>query len=88
MHVSHLSLSPSHFETKSADETEKKVELFASVATAFAKNDFPVPGGYKIKYDETIYIGKQETANCNFTWKQCCAIKYLQLYVTAVCYSL
>lgn len=29
--------SPSHLDTKSEDETEKKVELFASVATAFAK---------------------------------------------------
>ena len=54
MHASYLSLSPSHFETKSADETEKKVELFASVATAFAKNDFPVPGGCKIKHDDTV----------------------------------
>lgn len=37
--------SPSHLDTRSEDETEKNVELFASVATAFAKNDFPVPGG-------------------------------------------
>jgi len=37
--------SPSHLDTKSEDETEKNVELFASVATAFAKYDFPVPGG-------------------------------------------
>jgi hypothetical protein len=37
--------SPSHFDTKSDDETEKKVELFASVATAFARYDLPVPGG-------------------------------------------
>lgn len=29
--------SPSHLDTRSEDETEKKVELFASVATAFAK---------------------------------------------------
>jgi hypothetical protein len=38
------SLSPIHFEIKSLELTEKKVE-FASVATAFAKYDFPVPGG-------------------------------------------
>lgn len=38
--------SPSHLLTKSDDETDKKFELFASVATAFAKYDFPVPGGY------------------------------------------
>jgi hypothetical protein len=37
--------SPSHFDTKSDDETEKKVELFASVATALARYDLPVPGG-------------------------------------------
>mmetsp|Transcript_3165 Transcript_3165/g.4630 ORF Transcript_3165/g.4630 Transcript_3165/m.4630 type:complete len:255 (+) Transcript_3165:571-1335(+) len=36
--------SPNHFETRSALDTEKKVEL-ASVATACAKYDFPVPGG-------------------------------------------
>lgn len=29
--------SPSHLDTRSDDETEKKVELFASVATAFAR---------------------------------------------------
>lgn len=44
---SYLSDSPSHFDTKSDDETEKNVELLASVATAFAKYDFPVPGGYR-----------------------------------------
>jgi hypothetical protein len=33
----YLSLSPSHFETKSDDATERNVELFASVATAFAR---------------------------------------------------
>ena len=43
--VSYLSDSPSHLETKSEDDTEKNVELFASVATAFAKYDLPVPGG-------------------------------------------
>ena len=40
----YLSDSPIHLETKSEEETEKKVEL-ASVATALAKNDLPVPGG-------------------------------------------
>lgn len=30
---------------RSEEETEKKVELLASVATAFARYDFPVPGG-------------------------------------------
>ena len=37
--------SPSHLETRSEEETEKNVELLASVATAFARYDFPVPGG-------------------------------------------
>ena len=44
----YFSLSPSHLETRSAEDTEKNVELFASVATAFARNDFPVPGGCKM----------------------------------------
>jgi hypothetical protein len=39
--------SPSHFDTKSDEDTEKKVEFEASVATALAMNDFPVPGGPK-----------------------------------------
>lgn len=33
----HFSLSPSHLDTRSEEDTEKKVELFASVATALAK---------------------------------------------------
>lgn len=41
----YFSDSPSHFETRSLLETEKNVELFASVATALAMKDFPVPGG-------------------------------------------
>ena len=47
--ISHLSLSPSHFDTRSDDDTEMNVELFASVATAFARYDLPVPGGYGTK---------------------------------------
>lgn len=43
-HRLYLSDSPIHFDTRSDDETEKKVEL-ASVATALARNDLPVPGG-------------------------------------------
>ena len=39
-----FSLSPTYLDTKSAEETEKNVES-ASVATAFAKYDLPVPGG-------------------------------------------
>lgn len=38
--------SPNHFDTKSDEDTEKNVELLASVATALAKYDLPVPGGY------------------------------------------
>jgi hypothetical protein len=37
--------SPNHLLTRSDDDTEKKVELLASVATAFARYDLPVPGG-------------------------------------------
>jgi len=48
----YFSLSPSHFDTRSEDDTEKKVELPASVATAFAKYDFPVPGGCT----ETLHV--------------------------------
>ena len=33
--------SPNHLDTKSDEETEKNVELSASVATAFAKYDLP-----------------------------------------------
>ncbi len=39
-----LSLSPCHFDTRSEDDMAKNVES-ASVATALAKNDLPVPGG-------------------------------------------
>ena len=45
--TTYFSLSPSHLDTRSEDLTEKNVELLASVATAFAKKDFPVPGGCK-----------------------------------------
>lgn len=41
--------SPSHFDTKSDDDTEKNVELFASVATALARYDLPVPGGWGVQ---------------------------------------
>ena len=40
----YLSDSPTYFEIKLEEETEKKVPS-ASVAQAFAKNVFPVPGG-------------------------------------------
>lgn len=43
----YFSLSPSHLDTRSEEEMEKKVELLASVATALARKDFPVPGGPK-----------------------------------------
>lgn len=43
----YFSLSPSHFDMRSEEETEKNVELLASVATALARYDFPVPGGPK-----------------------------------------
>ena len=37
--------SPSHLDTRSELEMDKKVELFASVATALARYDLSVPGG-------------------------------------------
>ena len=43
-YLTSLSDSPSHLLTKSEDEIEKKVPS-ASVAQAFARYDFPVPGG-------------------------------------------
>ena len=39
------SLSPCHFETRSEAEIDRNVELLASVATALARYDLPVPGG-------------------------------------------
>ena len=35
--ITMFSDSPCHLDMRSADETEKKVELFASVATALAR---------------------------------------------------
>ena len=39
--------SPNHFDTKSDEETEKNVELSASVATALARYDLPENQGKK-----------------------------------------
>ena len=53
---SYFSLSPCHFETKSDEDTEKKVDS-ASVATALARYDFPVPGGYwLVRYFNQIHL--------------------------------
>jgi len=46
--AAHLSLSPIHLLTKSELLTLKNV-LFASVATALARKDLPVPGGPYIR---------------------------------------
>lgn len=35
--LTHFSLSPSHLDIRSEEDTEKKVELLASVATALAR---------------------------------------------------
>ena len=43
--LTNFSDSPNHLLTKSEEDTEKKVELLASVAKALAKYDLPVPGG-------------------------------------------
>ena len=49
----YFSLSPSHLDMRSDEDTLKNVELLASVATALAKYDLPVPGGCKSKHDES-----------------------------------
>ena len=38
---------------RSDEDTLKNVELLASVATALAKYDLPVPGGCKSKHSES-----------------------------------
>jgi hypothetical protein len=43
-HLTPFSLSPSHFERRSAELTEMNV-LLHSVAMALARYDLPVPGG-------------------------------------------
>ena len=53
-------------ETRSELDTEKKVELLASVATAFAKKDLPVPAlvvvrKWNIKLTANINLGVQIT---------------------------
>jgi hypothetical protein len=40
-----FSLSPTNFETKSLDDTHKKVRSLQSVEHAFAMKVLPVPGG-------------------------------------------
>jgi hypothetical protein len=44
LHVHYFSDSPTYFDIKSEEDTEKNVPS-ASVAQAFAKYVFPVPGG-------------------------------------------
>ena len=44
-----FSVSPCHFETRSELDNEKNVLFVAAVAAAFARYDFPVPGGLKSK---------------------------------------
>jgi hypothetical protein len=48
-----FSLSPCHLLTRSEEDIAKKVES-ASVATAFARNDLPVPGGPYSKIPEKV----------------------------------
>ena len=54
--------SPNHLDTRSDDETEKNVELLASVATALARKDFPVPGGCQTRF----IIFERLTKQCEF----------------------
>ena len=44
-----FSVSPCHVETRSELDNEKNVLFVAAVAAAFARYDFPVPGGLKSK---------------------------------------
>lgn len=59
--LTNFSDSPNHFDTKSDDDTEKKVELLASVATALAKYDLPVPGGCE---SDKLTIRKEKFLDC------------------------
>lgn len=52
----YFSESPSHFEIKSDDVTDKNDALLASVATAFANCVLPVPGGYSTLKSHTLKI--------------------------------
>ena len=52
----HLSLSPRYLETRSEEDTEKKVES-ASVATALARYDLPVPGGCRQREGRGVQKG-------------------------------
>mmetsp|Transcript_82686 Transcript_82686/g.145928 ORF Transcript_82686/g.145928 Transcript_82686/m.145928 type:complete len:318 (-) Transcript_82686:607-1560(-) len=54
-----LSDSPCHLETRSEEETEKKVDA-ASVATALARYDLPVPGG---PYNRMPFQGRRLPVN-------------------------
>lgn len=64
-----LSDSPSHFDIRSEDDTEKNVELLASVATAFAIYDLPVPGGPKSKIPRHGFLlpKNQKEIEVNYT---------------------
>mmetsp|Transcript_29112 Transcript_29112/g.95031 ORF Transcript_29112/g.95031 Transcript_29112/m.95031 type:complete len:278 (+) Transcript_29112:536-1369(+) len=56
--------SPIHLDTRSELETEKKVDL-ASVATALARYDLPVPGGpYRRNPDHAFLLPVKNCGNC------------------------
>ena len=57
-------LSPSHLDTRSELETEKNVELLASVATALARKDLPVP---EMMLINCLFVRK--TPNDSQTWR-------------------
>ena len=61
-------LSPIHLVTRSEEEMEKSVDS-ASVATAFARYDFPVLGGWREGWEEvggTLDLGVSAVQYCKF----------------------
>lgn len=62
----YFSLSPNHFETKSDEDTLKNVDPLDSVATAFARYDFPVPGGPKSRIPLQGFLFPMKNKNHNF----------------------
>lgn len=63
--ATYFSLSPTHLERRSAAEALMNVELSASVATALARKDLPVPGGCKLRMSAfVLFIRTSNTQIC------------------------
>ena len=61
--ATYFSLSPSHLDMRSEDDMARKVDL-ASVATALARYDFPVPGGWMMN-EEIQEIRIERCSSCS-----------------------